>query len=141
MRGRKRAYGWGSPKKHRGKGSRGGAGKAGMAGKKSQARIHMLIKKGIKRGPQKGFKRTYAKRLEAEKGINLADIELRLPLWLKKGIAKKKGDMYEIDLTKAGYRKVLGAGKVTQKLVIKAKSFSAGAKEKIEKAGGKAEVI
>ncbi len=37
--------------------------------------------------------------------------------------------------------KVLGSGEITKKLTVKAKVFSATAKEKIEAAGGKAEVI
>ena len=37
--------------------------------------------------------------------------------------------------------KVLGRGEITKKLTVKAKVFSATAKEKIEAAGGKAEVI
>lgn len=37
--------------------------------------------------------------------------------------------------------KVLGRGDITKKLTVKAAKFSAGAKEKIEAAGGKAEVI
>ncbi len=37
--------------------------------------------------------------------------------------------------------KVLGSGDLTKKLTVKAAVFSAGAKEKIEAAGGKAEVI
>ncbi len=37
--------------------------------------------------------------------------------------------------------KVLGRGEITKKLTVKATIFSAGAKEKIEAAGGKAEVI
>ena len=37
--------------------------------------------------------------------------------------------------------KVLGNGEITKKLTVKAKKFSATAKEKIEAAGGKAEVI
>jgi len=37
--------------------------------------------------------------------------------------------------------KVLGGGELTKKLTIKATAFSASAKEKIEKAGGKAEVV
>ncbi|MFA9379853.1 MAG: 50S ribosomal protein L15 [Acetanaerobacterium sp.] len=37
--------------------------------------------------------------------------------------------------------KILGNGEVTKKLTVKATAFSASAKEKIEKAGGKAEVI
>ena len=37
--------------------------------------------------------------------------------------------------------KILGEGDLTKKLVVKASAFSASAKEKIEKAGGTAEVI
>lgn len=37
--------------------------------------------------------------------------------------------------------KVLGNGEITKPLIVQAKKFSASAKEKIEKAGGKAEVI
>ena len=37
--------------------------------------------------------------------------------------------------------KILGNGEITKKLTVKAKIFSAAAKEKIEAAGGKAEVI
>jgi large subunit ribosomal protein L15 len=42
----------------------------------------------------------------------------------------------------AGARvKVLGDGELQKKLVVQAHAFSASAKEKIEKAGGAAEVI
>ncbi len=37
--------------------------------------------------------------------------------------------------------KVLGSGTLTKKLTVQATAFSASAKEKIEAAGGKAEVI
>ena len=37
--------------------------------------------------------------------------------------------------------KVLGNGNLTKKLTVRANAFSASAKEKIEAAGGKAEVI
>lgn len=39
------------------------------------------------------------------------------------------------------YLKVLGVGELTKALTVKAHKFSESAKEKIEKAGGKAEVI
>jgi large subunit ribosomal protein L15 len=37
--------------------------------------------------------------------------------------------------------KILGVGEISKKLTVKVNSFSASAKEKIEAAGGKAEVI
>ena len=37
--------------------------------------------------------------------------------------------------------KILGNGELTKKLTVKAVKFTASAQEKIEKAGGKAEVV
>jgi len=37
--------------------------------------------------------------------------------------------------------KILGEGELTRPLIVKSHAFSSSAKEKIEKAGGKAEVI
>ena len=44
----------------------------------------------------------------------------------------------EIDVLELGYSKVLGRGRLTLPLTIKANSFSKKALQKIEKAGGKA---
>lgn len=101
----------------------------------------MMFNLGIKRGAAKGFKRTYAAHLEEVRCINLVDIEENLNSWISAGIAAKKADAVEIDLKKAGYTKVLGSGMPKTKLIIKAAAFSAGAKEKIEKAGGQAVVV
>jgi large subunit ribosomal protein L15 len=48
------------------------------------------------------------------------------------------GDKKEIDLSSMGYDKVLGTGRFSKKAIVKANYFSRQAKEKIEKAGGKA---
>lgn len=51
-------------------------------------------------------------------------------------------DMVSEGLVKKGDRvKVLGDGEITKKLTVKAHAFSRSAREKIEKAGGKAELI
>ena len=50
---------------------------------------------------------------------------------LEKGIVKKENDGL----------KVLGNGKLSKKLVVEAKAFSASAKDAIEKLGGEAKVI
>ena len=48
----------------------------------------------------------------------------------------------EIDAFWAEYGvKILGQGELTKKLTVQANAFSASAKEKIEAAGGKAEVV
>jgi large subunit ribosomal protein L15 len=42
-----------------------------------------------------------------------------------------------IDLTALGYDKLLSRGNISKPITVKVKSHSAGAKKKIEKAGGK----
>ncbi len=58
-------------------------------------------------------------------------------------LEKLSGTKNEINLDKLfnGKVKVLGRGNINKTLVVKASRFSASAKEKIEKAKGKAEVI
>ncbi len=48
------------------------------------------------------------------------------------------GDKKEITVSDFGYDKVLGSGTFSKKVTVKANYFSKSAKEKIEKAGGKA---
>jgi large subunit ribosomal protein L15 len=116
-----RTHGWG--KNHRGAGSRGGRGKAGMLKHRKSWMLRYepdhFGKVGFKVPPEA------KKRLKA---INLRDID---------NLAKKLGKN-EIDISEFGYDKVLSKGDLTQPLTIKAKKFSKKAKEKIEKAGGKA---
>lgn len=52
-------------------------------------------------------------------------------------IAREK-NLNEIDVTQLGYEKVLGTGKISSPLTIKAKFFSENAIRKIEEAKGKA---
>ena len=65
--------------------------------------------------------------------LNLFDngAEVTPDVLLEKGIIKKKADGV----------KILGNGKITKKLTVKSNGFSKSAIAKIEKAGGKAEVI
>ena len=70
--------------------------------------------------------------------INVSDVEgfedgteVTVELLLDTGLVKKELDGV----------KVLGSGELTKKLVVKANAFSETAKAKIEKNGGKAEVI
>jgi len=123
MRGQK-THGHGSKKKRRGAGSRGGRGRAGIMGHRKL----MFLKAGITVG-RHGFVSLKKKRGIEIKSINLRDIE------------KLAGGKKKIDLTALGYEKVLGAGELKTPLVITAKSFSEKAKEKIEKAGGKAVTV
>ncbi len=127
-----RSCGYGSCQKHRGSGSRGGRGNAG-SGKhkqiKSRLKGRVFGKSGFKRHPSlKREKRT----------INLSEINGRIGQWSEEGRVKKASGKLTLDLSELGYDKVLGGGKLTRKVRIKAESFSESAKKKIGEAGGEA---
>ncbi len=56
------------------------------------------------------------------------------------GVKREEGKLV-IDVTELQRDKVLGTGKITRALVVKARSFSKSAEEKIEAIGGKAIVV
>lgn len=112
-------HGWGNKKKHRGAGSRGGVGRAGIKGhhKLKFAKIGQKIGK-------RGFNSLSQRKIKPSvKAINLRQISMM--------------EGKEIDLEKLGYQKVLGTGEIGRAVTVKAQSFSKRAAEKIEKAGGK----
>lgn len=111
----------GAHKKWRGGGSRGGRGKAGG----HKHKWSYVVKYEPGRFGKTGFKRLFEEKLNA---INLYQIE---------EIARRENKK-EIDVSVFGFEKVLGTGKISLPLVVKAKSFSKSAIEKLEKAGGKA---
>ena len=88
-----------------------------------------------RRIPKRGFNNIFAKPLEA---INVSVLDkfedgavVDAKALLEKGI-----------LSKCEYGvKILGNGSLTKKLTVQASAFSASAKEKIEAAGGKVEVV
>jgi len=88
-----------------------------------------------RRVPKRGFNNIFAKPLTA---INVAALN-RFPDGATVGVE----ELLESGvLTKCQYGlKVLGNGALTKKLTVKAKAFSESAKQKIEKAGGKTEVV
>ncbi len=118
MRGRK--TGFGSKKKHRGGGSRGGRGLAGL---------HKFKWSWTVTQEPDHFKKPSMK----PKPKLLSPINL----WQVNDLALKN-NLKEVDL---GAYKVLSSGELTVPLVIKAAAFSKGALEKIQGAGGKAEIV
>ena len=128
-------------RKGRGHGS--GNGKTAGRGHKGQKARSGVKKAGFEGGqmplqrrlPKRGFNNIFAKPLEI---INLSALNkfedgeiVTAEALLAKGI-----------LSKCEYGvKVLGNGKVTKKVTVQAAAFSQAAKEAIEAAGGKAEVI
>lgn len=131
-------------RKGRGVGS--GNGKTAGRGHKGQnARTGGGVRPGFEGGqiplyrrlPKRGFTNSLFKKEYAI--INLETLDklfndgdaVSMETLLKKGVIRKE----------LNGLKVLGRGEITKKLTVKAAIFSASAKEKIEAAGGKAEVI
>ena len=125
-----KTHGYGSKKKHRGAGSRGGRGMAGVA----KHRKFWIMKNMPGHLGKRGFKTLTQRKITPAKlkTINIRDLEK---------LAKDSKDSKELDITRLGYSKVLSAGGLKKKLTIKAYAFSEAAKQKIKKAGGKAVVI
>jgi large subunit ribosomal protein L15 len=90
----------------------------------------------IRRLPKRGFKHARATRYAP---VNLS------------ALAERFGDGAVVDLaalrtaglvrTASGGVKILGTGDIAKKLIVKAQAFSAGARAKIEAAGGTCEVV
>ncbi|MAG50177.1 50S ribosomal protein L15 [archaeon] len=121
-------HGYGSKKKHRGAGSRGGRGMAGSGKRADQKKPSILKKHGKKYFGRYGFR-------SLKKSVKAVNIEY-LEKLVKENLVKKEGDTFLVDLGKLGYGKLLSLGKVTQKFKVLVKSASKKAVEKIKKAGG-----
>lgn len=128
----------------RGRGTGSGNGKTGGKGHKGQnARSGGGVRPGFEGGqlplyrrlPKRGFKNRFAKNyaivnvsaLDRFEDGAVVDIDTLLAL----GIIRRE----------LNGLKILGNGEITKKLTVKASIYSTVAKEKIEAAGGKAEVI
>ena len=134
-----------NPKAFRkGRGNGSGNGKTAGRGQKGQwARSGGGVRVGfeggqmplVRRLPKRGFNNIFAKPLDA---INVSDLER-----FEDGATVTVKDIVDAGLvSKCKYGvKVLGNGELTKKLNVQVNAFSASAKEKIEAAGGKAEVI
>lgn len=113
-------------KGHKGQKARSGAPRPGFEG--GQMPLYRRL-------PKRGFKNINSKIIV---GINVSELErfdndstVTVDTLIETGIVKNPRDGV----------KILGNGELTKKLTVQANAFSAGAKEKIEALGGKAEVI
>ncbi len=129
-------------RKGRGHGS--GNGKTAGKGHKGQnARSGGGVRPGFEGGqmplarrlPKRGFNNIFATQYAT---INVSDLEKFEDGAVVDAAAIKEAGLLKKTLDGV---KILGNGEVTKKLTVKATAFSDSAKEKIEKAGGKAEVI
>jgi len=128
------SHGYGSSKKNRGAGNRGGRGDAG-SGKKGQSKN--MEKDGINELGENGFN----SRKSPQNGINLRDIDQRIREFVEMDVAEQSEDGYIFHADKAGYDKVLGGGKLTTDIEVRAEKFSDSAERKIEDAGSQIKVL
>lgn len=134
LRGSK-THGWGSMKKHRGAGNRGGRGMAGT-GKRGDAK-KPSIWKDKKYFGKHGFKSKRKPLL----GINVADLEQNLDKFINMNLIKQEKNVFVVELGKLGYEKLLGKGRVTKGFKVTVKRASKNAVEKIKKAGGEVTLL
>ena len=127
-------HGWGCKKKHRGGGSKGGRGMAGT-GKRKNTKWTWTIKYAPEHLGKRGFHRPKAVQYTPQ-AINLSDIDENLQLFLDMGVAHEEEGRIIVDTTQLGVDKVLGSGKLTKPVVIKAYYVTPKAEEKIKAAGG-----
>ncbi|MGN1133748.1 MAG: 50S ribosomal protein L15 [Oscillospiraceae bacterium] len=130
--------------KRLGRGHGSGQGKTSGKGHKGQkARSGGGVRPGFEGGqttlarrvPKRGFNNIFATEYAI---VNVGDLDrfvdgtvVDTELLIASGLVKKELDGV----------KVLGNGELSKNITVKAAAFSASAKEKIEKAGGKAEVM
>ena len=130
--------------KRKGRGHGSGNGKTGGRGHKGQkARSGGTVRVGfeggqmplVRRIPKRGFINVFAKPLTAVNVIALNAFEdgavIDAAALIENGIIAECPNGL----------KILGNGNLTKKVTVKAAAFSESAKEKIEQAGGKAEVV
>ena len=128
-----------------GRGHGSGNGKTAGKGHKGQwARSGGGVRPGFEGGqtalarrmPKRGFNNIFATEYAI---VNVSDLEARF----ESGAVIDEAALVESGLVKKVLDgiKVLGNGEITKSFTVKAAKFTAAAAEKIEKAGGKAEVI
>ena len=130
-----RTCGGGTHKNRRGAGNRGGRGRAGI-------NAHHFVKWYKEMGGPVFGKDGFSNSSQcAVTVMDVGIIDQIVPSLLAQGVAKTDGDTIVINTADMGIDKVLGSGKVTKKLNISAQAFSESARAKIEKMGGKTQII
>jgi len=120
-------HGGGARKKRKGSGHKGGKGMSGSGKRADQKKTLITKLYGSKYFGKQGITSKKTERDKRER-INLQQVQENLEKY-----GKKSGDKFEIDLKDY---KILGEGKVKNKLIIKAKEASKSAIEKVKKSGG-----
>jgi len=120
-------HGGGARKKRKGSGHKGGKGMSGSGKRADQKKTLITKLYGHSYFGKQGITSKKTER-DKRKRINLQQVQENLEKY-----GKKSGDKFEIDLKDY---KILGKGKVKNKLIINSKEASKSAIEKVKKAGG-----
>jgi len=126
-----KTHGWGSMKKHRGKGNKGGAGNAGT-GKRGDAN-----KPSIWANKKYFGKHGFTPLPNKVIAVNIQYLNDSADSLVKKKLAEIKTGAYVIDMSKLGINKLVSKGKASKKFDITVEKASPKAVEAIQSAGGK----
>lgn len=131
-----RSHGWGVVRDHKGAGTRGGKGNAGVTQHHWIATVKAEKASGKKLIGKYGFKRPqqFSKKYNT---INVSHLNESVDSLVDSGKATLKAKTYTIDLSNLGVTKLLAQGNVTKKLNITVSQATDRAVSKITKAGGK----
>jgi large subunit ribosomal protein L15 len=137
-----KTHGWGSKKKHRGAGNRGGRGNAGSGKRGDQKKPSywnsaLPKKAGQKRGQSYFGKYGFGMGKRSDLSvITVRDLDSHLPQFVAEKKATNAGGVYTIDLTKLGYEKLLGTGQFRSKANVTVPVATPSAVAKVQEAGG-----
>lgn len=137
-----KTHGWGSKKKHRGAGNRGGRGNAGSGKRGDQKKpaywnSAKTMKSSQKRGQNYFGKYGFGMYKRSNVSVITArELDAKLPVWAAEKKATHASGAYTVDLTSLGYDKLLGTGRISAKVKITVASATAKAVEKVSAAGG-----
>lgn len=129
-----KTHGYGSMKKHRGAGHRGGRGMAGT-GKRADTKKQSILHDKKYFGKH-GFKTRKAKIKRLLKRVNVSQLQEQL-----KKLVTKEGSIFKVNITgkRDKFTKILSKGEIKDKweITLFKGQISKRAQEKVEKAGGK----
>ncbi len=125
-----RTHGWGQVGQHRKHGMKGGRGNAG----KHKHKWTYVVKYEPDYFSRRGF-RCPTGRGEV-KTINVGELDELVDELGRENKLEVENGKYTVNLSEFGYEKLLGEGRITKPILVKVKSYSKLAEQKILTAGG-----
>ena len=127
-----RTWGWGRVGQHRRSGRKGGRGRVGY----HKHKWTWVVKYAPDWYGKHGFTR-HPSIVPVYRILNVGVLDEMIEDLAAKGIARVEGGKYFVDITKLGYNKLGGSGRVTKPIVVETIKATEEAVRKIEEAGGK----